>query len=129
MSHGTKNCGVKCSFYSSVGHFENKCWKKPKDGKCHFGTINFLEVLLNDEEVTIQQLKLYNNENLFSYIRMPRRRMHVDVAPRGVVPTPETIRDGTSVSRDTSIRSKILFHFIKGKTSLSPMDSKGIGTP
>jgi hypothetical protein len=101
MSHGTKNCGVNCSFYSSVGHFEDKCWKKPKDGKSHFGTINFLEVLLNDEEVTIQQLKLYNNENLFSYIRVPRRRMHVDIAPRGVVPTPETIRDGTSVSRDT----------------------------
>ncbi len=48
------------------------CWKKPKDGKSHFGVANFLKVLLNDEEATIQQLnKLYGNENLFSYIWVP----------------------------------------------------------
>jgi hypothetical protein len=69
MSHRTKNCGIKCSFYSSLGHSKDMCWKKPKDGKTHFGTTNFLEVLLNDEEVTMQQLnKLCGNENLFSYI-------------------------------------------------------------
>jgi hypothetical protein len=69
MSHRTKKCGIKCSFYSSLSHFENRCWKKPKDGKTHFGATNFLEVLLNDEEVTMQQLnKLCGNENLFSYI-------------------------------------------------------------
>ncbi len=52
MSHRTKNCGMKCSFCSSLGHSKDSCWKKPKDGKSHYGVTNFLEVLLNDEEVT-----------------------------------------------------------------------------
>ncbi len=124
MFHRTKNCGIKLSFYSGLGHFEDRCWKKPKDGKFHFRATNFLEVLLNDEEATIQQLnKLCGNENLSSYTRVPRRRMHVDVAPGGVVPTTEATRDGAGVNRDTSIRSKILAHFIKGKISLSPMET------
>jgi hypothetical protein len=53
MLHMTENCGIKCTFCTSLGHFEDKCWKKPKDGKFHFGTTNFLEVLLNDEEATM----------------------------------------------------------------------------
>jgi len=40
-----------------------------------------LEVLLNDEEATLQQLnKLCGNENILSYTQVPRRRMHVEVA-------------------------------------------------
>jgi hypothetical protein len=68
MSHRTKNCGIKCSFYSGLVHSEDKCWKKSKDGKTHFGAANFLEVLLNDEQTTMQQLnKLCGNENIFSH--------------------------------------------------------------
>ncbi len=68
MSHKTKNCGIKCSFCLGLGHSEDRCWKKPKDGKSHSGAANFLEVLLNDEEATMQQLnKLCGNENIFSY--------------------------------------------------------------
>jgi hypothetical protein len=68
MFHMTKNCGIKCSFCSRLGHSEDNCWKKLKDGKSHSGTINFLEVLLNDEETTMQQLnKLCGNENVLSY--------------------------------------------------------------
>ncbi len=68
MPHRTENCGIKCTFCVGLGHSEDRCWKKPKDGKSHFGTTNFLEVLLNDEEATMQQLnKLCGNENLFSY--------------------------------------------------------------
>jgi hypothetical protein len=52
-----------------------------------------------------------------------RRRIHVDVAPGGVVPTLEAIGDGVGVNRDTLIRSKILTHFIKGKICLSPMET------
>jgi len=52
MSHRTENCGMKCSFCSSLGHSEDRCWKKPKDGKSHFGVANFLEVLMNDEGAT-----------------------------------------------------------------------------
>jgi hypothetical protein len=42
--------------------------EETQDGKSHSGAVNFLEVLLNDEEATIQQLsKLCGDENLFSY--------------------------------------------------------------
>jgi len=52
-----------------------------------------------------------------------RRRVPVDVTQGGVMPTPEAVGDGVSASRDTSVRSKILAHFIKGKVSLSPMET------
>jgi predicted aspartyl protease len=54
---------------------------------------------------------------------VPRRRIPVDVAPRGAVPTLEAVGDGVGASRDTSVKSKILAHFIKGKISLSPMET------
>jgi hypothetical protein len=124
MSHRTKNCGIKCSFYSGLGHSEDRCWKKPKDGKSHSRATKFLEVLLNDEEATMQQLnKLCGNENIFSYTRVPRRRMPVEVAPGCDVPSPEAVGEGTGVNPETSVRSKILSHFIKGKISLSPMET------
>ncbi len=69
MFHRIENCGIKCSSCSRLGHSENKCWKKLKDGKSHSRVTNFLEILLNDEEATMQQLnKLCGNENVFSYI-------------------------------------------------------------
>jgi hypothetical protein len=96
MSHKTENFGIKYSFCSSLGHSEDRCWKKPKDGKSHSGVANFLKMLLNDEEATMQQLdKLCGNENIFSYTRVPRRRMPVEVAPGGAVPSPEAAREGT----------------------------------
>jgi hypothetical protein len=96
MFHRTKNCGIKCSFCSGLGHSEDRCWKKPKDGKSHLGATNFLEVLLNDEEATMRQLnKLCGNENIFSYTRVPRRRMHVEVAPGGAIPSLEATGEGT----------------------------------
>jgi len=68
MLHRTEYCGIKCTFCSGLGHSEDRCWKKSKDGKSHSGTTNFLEVLLNDETTTLQQLnKLCGDENLFSY--------------------------------------------------------------
>jgi hypothetical protein len=96
MSHRTENCGIKCSLCSGLGHSEDRCWKKPKDGKSHSGATNFLEVLLNDEEATMQQLnKLCGNENIFSYTRVPRRRMHVEVALGGVMSSLEAAGEGT----------------------------------
>jgi len=124
MPHRTKNCGIKCTLCIGLGHSEDKCWKKPKDGKSTTGTTNFLEVLFDDGTATEQQLnKLCGNENLFSYTRVPRRRTPVDVAPRGVAPIPEAEREGVSANRDTSVRSKILSHFIKGKIPLFPMET------
>ncbi len=92
-----------------MGHSEDRCWKKPKDGKSQFGAANFLEVLLNDESTTEQQLnKLCGNENLFSYTRVPRRRTHVEVAPGGAGPISEAVGERIGASRDTLVRSKIL---------------------
>ncbi len=124
MPHRTENCGIKCTFCTRLGHFEDKCWKKPKDGKSAAGATNFLEVLLDDGAATEQQLdKLCGNENLFSYTRVPRKRTPVDVAPGGVTPILEAEREGIGANWDASVRFKILSHFIKGKIPLSPMET------
>jgi len=124
MPHRTKNCGIKCFFCAGLGHSEDRCWKKPKDGKSHSGTVNFLEVLLNDEAATLQQLnKLCGSENLFSHTRVPRRRVPVEVAAGGADPTPQIVGDGFGADQDAVVRSKILSHFIKGKIFLSPMET------
>jgi hypothetical protein len=115
---------MKCYFCSGLGHFEDRCWKKPKDGKSQSGATNFLEVLLSDEEATEQHLnKLCGNESLFSYTRVPRRRTLVEIAPERAGPILKVIREEIGAGRDTSVRSKILSHFIKGKISLSPMET------
>jgi len=124
MPHRTENCGVKCSFCSGLGHSEDKCWKKSKDGRLNSGAANFLEVLFNDEAVIAQQLDRFcENENVFSYTRLPRRRLPVELPLAGVGPSTEVAGDGTIPNRENSIRSKILFHFIKGKISLTPMET------
>jgi hypothetical protein len=106
MPHRTENCGMKCSFCSGLGHSEGKCWKKPKDGKVHLGSANFLEVLLNDEEITIQQLnKLCGNENIFSHTRAPKRRMPIEVVTGGVVPSPEMAK-GVTIHKGLGVDEK-----------------------
>ncbi len=124
MPHRTENCGIKCTFCVGLGHSEDKCWKKPKDGKSPAGAANFLEVLLDDGTAIEQQLnELCGNKKLFSYTRVSRRRTPIDVAPGGVAPIPEAEREGVGANRDASMRSKILSHFIKGKIPLSPMET------
>ncbi|CAK9869347.1 unnamed protein product [Sphagnum jensenii] len=111
-------------FKGGLGHSEDRCWKKSKDGKSHSGAANFLEVLLNDEVATLQQLnELCGNENVFSYTRIPRRRLPIELPPMGVVPPIEATEDNVAMNRENSIRSKILSHFIKGKISLTPMET------
>jgi len=124
MPHRTENCGIKCSFYAGLGHSEDRCWKKPKDGKVHSGATNFVEVLLDDEQATLQQLnRLCGDKNLFSHTRAPRRRMPIEVAPMADIPSPEIAGEGTRAIREATVKSKILSHFIKGKISLSPMET------
>jgi hypothetical protein len=124
LSHRIENCGVKCTLCTRLGHSEDKCWKKPKDGKSASGTAYFLEVMLNDEAATKQQLnRLCGNENAFSYTQVPRRRTPVEVTPGGIAPVPEVEREGAGMSREVPVKSKILSHFIKGKISLSPMET------
>ncbi len=120
MPHRTKICGIKCAFYAGLGHSEDRCWKKPKEGKLHSGAANFVEVLLNDEEAMLQQLnRLCGNEKVFSYTQVPRRQTLVEVTPTGNVPSPEAVGEDTRVNRETTVKSKILSHFIKGKISLA----------
>ncbi|CAK9868877.1 unnamed protein product [Sphagnum jensenii] len=109
---------------AGLGHSEERCWKRPKGVKSHSGAANFLEMLLNDEEATLQQLnKLCGNESILSYTRVPRRRMPVEVAPAGTGPSSEAAGEDTWMNQENSIRSKILSHFIKGKVSMTPMET------
>ncbi len=115
---------MKCAFCSGLGHSENRCWRQFKDAKSHSGAANFLEVLLNDEATTLQQLnELCGNENVFSHVRVPRRRLPVEMPPAGTVPLIDVAEDNTGVNREDSIMSKILSHFVKGKISLTPMET------
>ncbi len=115
---------MKCSFCSGLGHAKDRCWKKSKDGRSNSGVANFLEVLLNDEATTAQQLDRFcENENVFSYTLIPKRRLPVELPPASVGPSNEVAKDGTIPNRENSIRSKILSHFIKGKISLTPMET------
>ncbi|CAK9865817.1 unnamed protein product [Sphagnum jensenii] len=124
MPHRTENCGVKCSYCAGLGHSENRCWKKLKNEKSPSGATNYLEVLISDEVATLKQLnKLCGSESILSHTRVPRRRVPVEVATGGDVPTPQVVGDGLGVDRDVAVRSKILSHFIEGKVSLSPMET------
>jgi predicted aspartyl protease len=124
MPHRTENCGIKCSFCSGLGHSEDRCWKRSKDRRPSSGAANFLEVLLDDEAATAQQLdRLCGNENVFAYTRIPRRRMPVETPPIEVGTSAGTGGEGVIPNRESSIRSKILSHFIKGRISLMPMET------
>jgi hypothetical protein len=80
--------------------------------------------MLSDEAATLQQLnRLCGSENVFSHTRVPRRRVHVEVPAGGADPTPQIVGDGLGADRDAAVRSKILSHFIKGRISLSPMET------
>jgi len=83
-----------------------------------------VEVLLSDEEATLQQLdRLCGSEKLFSYTRVPRRRVPVEVAPTISAPSPDVEEEGKRTNLESSVKSKILSHFIKGKIALSPMET------
>ncbi len=72
----------------------------------------------------MQQLnKLCGNENVFSYTRVLRRRILVEVVPSRTMHTPKVARKAIGINKETSVISKILSHFIKGKISLSPMET------
>jgi len=49
--------------------------------------------------------------------------MLIEVAPTGNVPSPKITGEGIGVSRETTVKSKILSHFIKRKISLNPMET------
>jgi hypothetical protein len=72
----------------------------------------------------LQQLdRLCGSEKLFSYTRVPRRRVPVEVAPTISAPSPNVEEEGRRTNLESSVKSKILSHFIKGKIALSPMET------
>jgi predicted aspartyl protease len=80
--------------------------------------------MLDDEETTLHQLnELCGGENLFSYARVPRRRMPVEAAPAAMERTPDHVIEGPGANREEPVRSKILSHFVKGKIALMPMET------
>jgi predicted aspartyl protease len=79
---------------------------------------------LDDEVATARQLdKFCGNENVFSHTRIPRRRLPVEIPQVGARPSTEVAESDTIPNREGSIRSKILSHFIKGRVSLTPMET------
>jgi hypothetical protein len=49
--------------------------------------------------------------------------MPIEVAPTSTIPSPEATGEGTGANQENFVRSKILSHFIKGKISLTPMET------
>jgi hypothetical protein len=90
----------------------------------HPRSANFLEVMLDDEKATQHQLnRLCGDENLCSYTRAPRRRMSLEVTPTSTGLTAGNAMDRMGSNQEEFVQSKILSHFIKGKISLTPMET------
>jgi hypothetical protein len=80
--------------------------------------------MLDDEEATLHHLnELCGGENLFSYTRVPRRRMPVEATPAALGLIPDHAIEGPGANREEFVMSKILSHFVKGKISLTPMET------
>lgn len=75
IPHKTKNCGVKCGYYARMGHTKDICWKCGKNGKMLIVVINYLKVLVDHEETTLEQLnKLCGiKHDIFMGAKIPRR--------------------------------------------------------
>jgi len=63
-----------------MGHTKNICWKCGKDGKMSTVVTNYLKVLVDDEETTLEQLnKLCGiKHDIFMGARIPRRCLPIE---------------------------------------------------
>jgi hypothetical protein len=53
-----------------MGHIKDKCWKLGNDGKAPFVANNYLEILVDDEDPTLEELnKLCAQSMMFSLDR------------------------------------------------------------
>jgi hypothetical protein len=86
-----------------------------------------LEVFVNDEAATLQQLNQLcgTKHDIFSSIRIPKRRMLIEMQGLEDEEAKERTMDVGAIGaiREGSSQSKILTHFIKGKISLSLMET------
>jgi hypothetical protein len=76
--HRVENCGIRCSFYNGMGHSEDRYWKK-KDTKPLNSTANYFEVLVNDEEATLNELnKICGANHCLTYgNKIPKKRLPI----------------------------------------------------
>ncbi len=76
--HKAENCAIRCSFCNGLGYLENRCWRK-KDIKPSNSTTNYLKVLVNDEEATLNELNKIcgANHHLTSGNKIPKKRLPV----------------------------------------------------
>jgi hypothetical protein len=123
--HKTDNCGLKCSFCFGLGYTEDKCWKKFTKGL--FDTTNFLEVLVDDEKATLAELNCAcgGDQHIFFEMKIPKRRLPIIANPtkeQEEVITEEEHK-GVNMESKTIVKFKTFYHFIKGKISLTPMET------
>jgi hypothetical protein len=116
---------LKCSFYLGFGHTNERCWKKTTKGL--LAIINFLEVLVDDEKATLAELNYVcgDDQHVFFGVRIPKRRLPIVANPRKEQQEmiAEDEQRGANLGFEVVVKSKILFHFIKGKISLTPMET------
>jgi hypothetical protein len=93
LPHKTENCGVKCGYCYGMGHIEDKCWKWGKDGKTTSTSNNYLEVLVNDEKVILEQLnRLCGTKHDISYgARIPKKILPMEIPDVKIIDERETI--------------------------------------
>lgn len=78
---------------------------------------------MNDEEATLEQLNSLcgTKHDILSAVRIPRRRISVEIPDVEIVEEGETKH--INFARNLTVCFKILHYFIKGKLSLSPMET------
>jgi hypothetical protein len=89
-------------------------------------------MLVDDEEAVQNQLDKIcgSNHDLFSHIRVPRQRIHVEINTGEQKGTDVAEGDlarrkdvEISLEKTSIVKSTILTHFINGKISLTPMET------
>jgi len=111
-----------------MGHSKDHCWRR-KDSKPSNSIANYLEVLVNDEETTLNELNRIcgANHHLTSGNRIPKKKLLMQANEgEGVTEQAEGVDVGErtkEVMLDPGARSKILLHFMKGWIFLTPMET------
>ncbi|CAK9862880.1 unnamed protein product [Sphagnum jensenii] len=67
--------------------------------------------------------RLFQRGRITNAEQRRRRRQPMEFQPVGAGPSAGVTEEGTVTNREHSVRSKILSHFIKGKISLTPMET------
>jgi hypothetical protein len=112
---------LKVQFLWRTWTYKEWCWKK-KDLKTCVATTNYLEVMVDDEEIIQNQLGKIcgNGHDLFSHTNVVKRWLLVDTTTKELEGV-ELLEDDLyvwkemGVSVEATIRSKILTHFVEGK--------------